>query len=81
MTIGDPEVLCLGREARLIDAPIVDGAPSVAHLADRVAAALEAVLPGTPINRKPVSARDAGALSEGYDALGRAAGRRHAGAT
>jgi 2'-5' RNA ligase len=51
VTFGDPEVLCLGREARLIDAPIVDGAPSAAHLADRVAAALEAVLPGTPINR------------------------------
>jgi 2'-5' RNA ligase len=51
VAIGDPKVLFAGREARLIEAPIVDGAAALAHLGDQIAAALEAALPGPPINR------------------------------
>jgi len=51
VTIGDPEVRFAGRDARLVEAPIIDGGVALAHIADRVAAALEAVLPGTPTNR------------------------------
>ncbi len=51
VTIGDPEVLFAGRDARLVEAPIVSGGVALAHIADRMAAALEAALPGTPINR------------------------------
>jgi 2'-5' RNA ligase len=51
VAIGDPEVRFAGREARLIDAPIVDGGAALAHIADEIAAALEVALPGAPINR------------------------------
>jgi 2'-5' RNA ligase len=51
VTIGDPEVRFAGREARLIDAPIVEGGVALAHIADEIAAALEAALPGAPITR------------------------------
>jgi 2'-5' RNA ligase len=51
VTIDAPEVLFAGREARLIEAPIADGSVQLAHIADRLAAALEAVLPEAPINR------------------------------
>lgn len=51
VTVGYPEVLLAGREARLIEAPIVDGGTELALIADRITAALEAALPGAPINR------------------------------
>jgi 2'-5' RNA ligase len=51
VTIGDPEVRFAGREARLIDAPIVDGGVALARIAGEIADALEAALPGAPINR------------------------------
>jgi 2'-5' RNA ligase len=51
VTIGDPEVLFAGRDARLVEAPIIDGGVALAHIADRMAAALEAALPDAPIHR------------------------------
>lgn len=51
VTIGDPEVLFAGRDARLIEAPIVNGGGALAHIADRMAAALETALPDVPISR------------------------------
>jgi 2'-5' RNA ligase len=51
VAFGNPEVGIAGREARLIHAPIADGAVALAHIAHEIAAALEAALPGAPINR------------------------------
>jgi len=51
VTIGHPQVVFAGREARLIDIRIVDGGAALARFAEEIAAALEAALPGAPINR------------------------------
>jgi 2'-5' RNA ligase len=51
VTIGHPEVRLAGREARLIEAPIVDGGAALARIAEEAAAALDAALPEAPINR------------------------------
>lgn len=51
VTIGIPEVLFAGREARLIHAPIIDGARQLAELSERITRALEGALPGVAISQ------------------------------
>lgn len=50
VTIGRPEVLVAGRDARLVHAPIVDGAQDLADLRSRITQALEQALPGVTIS-------------------------------
>lgn len=50
LTIGRPEVLIAGRDARLVHAPIADGVQKLADLRGRVTRALELALPGVTIS-------------------------------